>query len=228
MTRANPNVRGGMRRCTICWQWKEATAENFYKSTASPDGLQSRCIVCFRSYARGYYDRYQKGMRKHRSPEQIAKNREAALRFYYNHRDRLNAARRLPSTPNRRIYPDVKSRKTVNRQKRRATKRLLPKTFSQRDWDTALVYFEGRCAVCNHPQGLWHTIAQDHWIPVSLGGGYTADNIIPLCHGKGGCNNSKGKKHPETWLTERYGTRKAKQILKRIDDYFEWVKQRQN
>jgi len=47
--------------------------------------------------------------------------------------------------------------------------------------------------------------------------------MIPLCHGLGGCNNSKSDKDPEPWLTKRFGKRKAAVILKRIHAYFALV-----
>jgi hypothetical protein len=47
--------------------------------------------------------------------------------------------------------------------------------------------------------------------------------MIPLCHGVGGCNNSKKDKDPETWLIARVGKRKAATILKRIRAYFALV-----
>jgi hypothetical protein len=48
-------------------------------------------------------------------------------------------------------------------------------------------------------------------------------NILPLCHGVGGCNNAKGKKHPEAWLSERLGHTAAKRKLKEIHDYFSYI-----
>jgi hypothetical protein len=38
------------------------------------------------------------------------------------------------------------------------------------------------------------------------------------------CNNIKRDRMPEDWLIERYGREKAREILKRIEAYFEWVK----
>jgi len=51
--------------------------------------------------------------------------------------------------------------------------------------------------------------------------------MLILCHGIGGCNNSKNKKDPEIWLIKRFGTRKAATLLKRIAAYFAIVRQRQ-
>lgn len=116
--------------------------------------------------------------------------------------------------------------RAVIHQNRRARENALPATLTHQDWKRALEYFEYRCAVCGRPNGLWHKLAQDHWIPVSDVNcpGTVPANIIPLCHGDGGCNNSKSNTDPLEWLTRRFGEAKAKKVYRRIQDYFEWLK----
>lgn len=65
-------------------------------------------------------------------------------------------------------------------------------------------------------------------MPVSFGGKTAATNIVPLCHTRitiegdvMGCNNAKTAKHPERWLIEQFGVKKGKEILERINRYFE-------
>lgn len=108
----------------------------------------------------------------------------------------------------------------------RARKRNLPHTFTRKDWVYCLEFWGNCCAYCGRPAGLWHTLAQDHFIPLSKGGAYTPDNIIPACHGIDGCNNSKSDNDPKEWLENRFGKRKAKAILFRIANYFETIKRR--
>ncbi len=105
-------------------------------------------------------------------------------------------------------------------------KRSLPHTFSQEDWERALEYWGYRCAVCGRPRGLWHTLAADHWLPLTHPDcpGTVPTNIVPLCHGEGGCNNSKGKKMPDVWLEERLGKKQGFQKGVEIDAYFLWLK----
>jgi ribosomal protein L37AE/L43A len=105
-------------------------------------------------------------------------------------------------------------------------KRSLPHAFTQQDWERALEYWGYRCAVCGRPRGLWHTLAADHWIPLTHPDcpGTVPTNIIPLCHGEGGCNNSKGKKMPDAWLEERLGKKEGFQKGVEIDRYFLWLK----
>ncbi len=107
-----------------------------------------------------------------------------------------------------------------------ARKHSLPNTFTADDWQRALEYWEHKCAVCGRPRGLWHTLAKDHWLPLTSPDcpGTVATNILPLCHGEGGCNNSKSKKDPESWLIERLGKRRAARKRGEIQAYFDWVR----
>jgi hypothetical protein len=105
-------------------------------------------------------------------------------------------------------------------------KRRLPDTFTDQDWQRALEYWGHQCAVCGRPRGLWHTLAADHWIPLSDPDcpGTIPTNIVPLCHGEGGCNNSKRSRSPQDWLEAKLGRKQAFQKLIEIDAYFLWVK----
>jgi ribosomal protein L37AE/L43A len=105
-------------------------------------------------------------------------------------------------------------------------KRSLPHAFTEQDWERALEYWGHKCAVCGRPRGLWHTLAADHWIPLTHSEcpGTVPTNIVPLCHGEGGCNNSKGKKMPDAWLAERLGEKPGFQKGVEIDAYFLWLK----
>jgi uncharacterized Zn ribbon protein len=104
-------------------------------------------------------------------------------------------------------------------------KQRLPNLFTSQDWDRALEYWGYKCAICERPRGLWHTLAQDHWIPLTSPAcpGTVASNILPLCHGEGGCNNSKGKKLPLAWLETHLGKRRASRKLEEIEAYFVWA-----
>jgi hypothetical protein len=119
-----------------------------------------------------------------------------------------------------------RERYRVHRQNRRALEKSLPNNFKPSDWQYALEYFGGCCAVCGRQlRDLFgsHTAAADHWIPLSSPTcpGTTRKNILPLCHGVSGCNNSKNDSDPGKWLRERYGKRRAREILKRIQAYFD-------
>lgn len=101
---------------------------------------------------------------------------------------------------------------------RRMKKRELPATLTTEQWNYCLRYWYGCCAYCGAQQSLWNVIEQDHFIAVSSGGGYTAENIIPACRS---CNSSKNNHDSKTWLIDKFSKRKATKILRRISDYFE-------
>ena len=77
-------------------------------------------------------------------------------------------------------------------QKYRARKNSLISDFTTDQWQQCLTHFNHQCAYCDCTEIL----EQEHVIPVSKGGHYTADNIIPACRS---CNASKNNKPLEEW-----------------------------
>lgn len=111
----------------------------------------------------------------------------------------------------------------ANTQRRRARKRSMVSMFTDIDWQYALDYFGGCCAACGRQPGLWHTLAADHWIPLTSPDcpGTVPWNIVPLCHGVDGCNNQKFNWEPERWLIGKFGKRKGRAIQRRIEAYLD-------
>lgn len=125
----------------------------------------------------------------------------------------------------RETYAKHSGKKRSITQRRRARKRQLPDTWTSEHWQRCLQYWAYSCAVCGREEGFEWVLSMDHFIPLSSPEcpGTIPGNIIPLCYGKGGCNNSKHT-HPITvWLRRKYSTRKANEILRRIAAYFAWV-----
>lgn len=111
----------------------------------------------------------------------------------------------------------------IKEQRRRARVRNLPNTFTVQEWNVCLEYFHYTCAVCGcQLRDLLGDVEPhaDHWIPIAseLCTGTIASNIVCLCNT---CNLSKNAKLPEQWLIERYGKRKANEIMKQVQDYFD-------
>lgn len=107
--------------------------------------------------------------------------------------------------------------------RRRARKRALLDTFTTQEWFHCLEYFHHSCAACGcQLRDLFGDVEAnaDHWIPIASPDclGTVKENMICLCNR---CNSSKSAKEPEQWLTEKFGKRKAKVILKRVQDYFD-------
>lgn len=86
----------------------------------------------------------------------------------------------------------VNASKRKSNQKRRSLERNLASTFTIDQWRECLMHFNHQCAYCDCTEKL----EQEHVIPVSKGGHYTVDNIIPACKS---CNASKNNKSLEEW-----------------------------
>lgn len=220
-----------LRICRKCGIEKPSTPEYFVRNKAKRGGLETVCHECNRArvsqWQKDNPDKVQarNGRYAERHPEKIkeirqisnSKNRNRKHKPKTSLQSKTSWAKYVKNHPER-----IKTIKRVNQQKRESLKNNLPSTFTVADWQRCLEYWENRCAICGRPQGLWHILAMDHWIPLSAIDcpGTVAVNMIPLCHGEGGCNNSKSNKTPIEWLTTRYGNRKAKTLLQRIADYF--------
>ncbi len=221
-----------LKHCSKCGEDKPSTAEFFHRNKNLADGFNRWCKVCCSKASKRWYENnrdHVKAMTKawqqtnrERRNETSRLWREAnkeARREYYSayrqtNREKLLDQRKARYKANPELFRAGKHR-------RFARKRLLPGTFTAEDWRFAVEYFGGCCAVCRRPVGLWHTLAADHWIPLKSPDcpGTVAWNIVPLCHGEGGCNNFKYDRMPADWLVERFGKRKGRVILKRIEAF---------
>lgn len=112
--------------------------------------------------------------------------------------------------------------------RRRTRKLALPHTWTVEQRAFMRQYWGYACVVCGNEEGFLWTLADDHWLPVASSDcpGTVATNMLPLCHGRGGCNNNKRDHDPHLWLTRRVGARKAKKILAAIAVYFAIVAER--
>jgi 5-methylcytosine-specific restriction endonuclease McrA len=107
------------------------------------------------------------------------------------------------------LRPDVRPRLAVqwrtNYNRRKTLKLGLPATFTSDEWLACLAAFDQCCVYC----GTTKRIEQDHFIPLKLGGAFTADNIVPACKP---CNLRKLDKSPEVWV--------APETYARVQTYF--------
>lgn len=208
-----------LKRCTKCGNEYPPTTEYFRQMRHRGKLiLRSQCHICECAQKKQnrqtpQYKAYKKLYRQSDQHKTYMKAYQQTARY----KDYLRSYRERPEVrENRRLLEEL----------RRVRKVSLSDQFSQEDWNRALAHFEGCCAVCGRSIGLWHTLAMDHWIPVTdpTCPGTVPTNIIPLCHGINGCNNSKKDRDPVEWLTWKFGSRKAKRILARIQAYFDSLK----
>lgn len=102
--------------------------------------------------------------------------------------------------------------KSRNRYKRKQQAKDLPCSFTKKDWLTTKKYFNYECAYC----GVKSKLTQDHFIPVSKGGEYTINNIVPVCKS---CNSSKLNKDFQEWYPEQefYNIKREKKIYEYLN-----------
>src|SRR5690606_23208371 len=95
------------------------------------------------------------------------------------------------------------------RHRRRMAVKQVPSTFTFEQWGDCLSYFGNSCAYCRGTG----TLHQEHFIPVSLGGEYTVQNIIPACEE---CNLKKQASNVFDWYPKQnaYSQRNMDAILK--------------
>ena len=102
-----------------------------------------------------------------------------------------------------------KTKHNINTQKRRTRKLLLIATLTDTQWSQIKNSFNNKCAYC----GKELPLAQEHFIPLSKGGEYTLNNIIPSCKH---CNSSKCDRDFFSWYLkyEYYSKERETKILK--------------
>jgi hypothetical protein len=189
---------------------------------------------------RRYHDMYREvsnARRRERYAENPEIRRAEAKQYAIRHPDRIQRRFKTWYLANighhrqrqryyRQVHPE---RHRIHYHTRRARKLGLPDTFTVTERAFMLQYWHHACAACGNQEGLWWTLADDHWIPIASPDcpGTIATNMLPLCHGEGGCNNMKQAQEPEEWLLSRFKPTHAKRILAAVKAYFALVQARQ-
>lgn len=212
------------KRCSKCGEVKPRTTEYFAPRKDRKAKFQSWCRTCQKSHRQkryhenpdkfreaakayqkanpqkvheynvGYYRKNIERMRKRakdyywQDPE---KHRTASLQYIHNHPTDPDKVRQRVHLW-RKQNPD---KHNANNQNRRAKANNLPATLTHTEWEDIKAAYGYACAYCGK---AWFEIdgvlQQEHVIPLSQGGGYTADNIVPACQD---CNSRKHDKTPE-------------------------------
>lgn len=221
----HPMINGTHKVCSQCGALKPLEAFRLLRGNGrKASARRSECKVCASGYDHIYHAAHPNLRHQLWQTYYDVNHEEMLLRaknyYYDNHEERRAYHQAWTKTNPEKANAHGRKRKTV--------KRGLPSTFTYVEQAFCRQYFQYACAACGHEEGFHWTIALDHWIPLKADTcpGTTSLNMIPLCHGRGGCNNSKGTKDPVVWLNTRFGPRKATQILTKIAAYFEVVRAR--
>lgn len=219
-----------------------ATAEYFCPNKSRGGALATKCRACRNAHKREYNKSPQgksKAEARRGTPERLAQQKKYRSKPETQAKDKAYRAspKRQASVRELRKQPkyaetiaryrgrfEIHAKQTRYKQLKRANQSNCEDLLSIEEWAFALSYFDNRCAYCGRTAGLWHKMSQDHYIPISAGGCYSADNIVPACYGIEGCNQSKGRLDPREWLIKKCGEREADTIERRINEYFQSIR----
>lgn len=198
-----PKLKVQEKECNKCNVIK--SIKNFSKDISKKDGHRPFCKECetnrvskyykenkeaLKNYQKEYYEENKEYILKRNSEwqnENIEKIREYN-KLYYKH----NADHIKTKTKEYLRTPKGRAVDRASYHKREALKKQSISTMTARDWNNVFAHFDYACAYC----GSQVDIQQDHVVPLSRGGHYTTQNIIPACKG---CNSSKRANDMEYW-----------------------------
>jgi 5-methylcytosine-specific restriction endonuclease McrA len=111
---------------------------------------------------------------------------------------------------NNSVIDSYRETNRVSRQRARARKAGQSATLTLDEWRETLRHYDLLCAYCQ----INKFRVLDHFIPLCLGGGTTADNCIPACDS---CNDLKLDMHPSMITSSEIFV----EAVKRIQAYLE-------
>lgn len=155
-----------------------------------------------------YYDK-NKEMLNEYSKQWKKDNKNYEKQYYEDNKEKLREYRRNWFSINKERY---KGQRRISKQKRRAKLKNLPATLTIEQWKQTKENFNNQCAYCGKQL---KNLTQDHFIPLSKDGPYTADNIIPACRS---CNTSKNNKDFFEWYPKKefYNEEREQKILEHL------------
>lgn len=132
-----------------------------------------------------------------RKRNQTSKRKEWKRNYYLTHKEYFAQKQREYRVRNKdksnarwakwyKENPDkVRLKCMINDQHRRMRELNLPATLTKEQWQAIKSAYKNKCAYCGKYS---KRLCQDHFIPITKGGGYVPDNIVPACRR---CNSSK-------------------------------------
>ena len=151
------------------------------------------------------YNKIYRQKNPEKSKEYYEKNKEyhvAKSKEYYEKNKEIIASK------NKKYQLKNPEKFRVSTQKYKAKKRTLEATLTLEQWVKIKDYFNEKCAYC----GKESKLEQEHFTPLSKGGEYTHNNIIPACKS---CNSSKRDKNFFEWYPKQkyYNKKREVEIL---------------
>ncbi|MFN8375091.1 MAG: HNH endonuclease signature motif containing protein [Anaerolineae bacterium] len=251
--RKNTLKVNNLKQCGVCKRILPATPDYFYPDKRGAFGLRGICKQCHAVQSDAWWKAHpakrrekNKRWRKNNPEKRVAQQRRYRIlypekvrliqcRWRLNHSQEINEASRLYRLKNpekrkatnrkwREKHPEKGRIYVINR---RARKCSLPNTLTTEQWAKVIDYFGNRCAYCCTELGDLvgpNLRTGDHIVPLTAPNcpGTILSNMILACKT---CNGSKNNKELLSWLLERFGDERAKQIRDRVDKYVDWTRE---
>jgi len=231
-------IPDGYKYCGVCKNILPSTKEYFTANKRRPGGLTSTCKKCrgvseYKVSVSGENAKLSKqGLKKCTYCLKIMPISEYKLigktriaEFCSSCEDRQKDKKREYDQSNydkrkerKKIIYDIwkkgagKELRIISHRKRESLKRGLDSNFTQKEWEYCKDIFKNECAYCGREKEL----TQDHFIPISKGGEYTVNNIVPACLS---CNTSKNSSDFFKWYPRYkfYSAQRERKILKYLN-----------
>lgn len=230
------------KKCVSCKSTKPL--EDYNRDRSSSDGYKTYCRECASEQNRRYRERHREKINKKKrqrywkskkySKERTAKELREGTRMCNECREEkdINSfykrgnggfysickACHIKKTVRyaKENIEQTRANRIVRENRRLARKKELIDDYTEKDWKSAINYFENACAYCGANDVK---LTQDHFVALSKGGHYTKDNIIPACFS---CNTQKHNSNFYEW----YKTREYYSFdrVNKIESYLNTVK----
>lgn len=207
------------KRCSKCDETK--LVSEFHRNKTSKDGYKRWCKECRKDETKRYREKHRevinarkreayynsKKFVKEKSEEQLKQGSKTCTQCSMSKgilqfRERANGGfysicRECENENNkeyRLTHPElIREIKVRTEQRRRARALEVESDFTKEQWKECLETFDNQCAYCGVETS---DMCQDHFVPLSKGGGYTKSNIVPSCRS---CNSKKHNILFEDW-----------------------------
>lgn len=208
----------GTKTCIKCREQKPQTTDFFSKDKSREDGFCVWCKECKREHERNY----------RQTKKEVHQKRDR--KYYENNKERRSESNRKYRNENKLYFSEYrKMHKEKSPDYMRQIKQLsmarkigANHTYTIEEWEKAKQYFNYSCAYCGmteeeHLERYGEILHQDHFIPVSNGGEYVVNNIIPACRS---CNAKKHDADFESWYqaSEHFNEVRKRRILIYINE----------
>jgi 5-methylcytosine-specific restriction endonuclease McrA len=217
-TRNKDGLNNWCRQCESIYKRQYRSGEGIKEKE---EKYKQEHFELYAKYKKAYNVMYREKMKKYPQMVDIESIRASRRKYQRNNREKMRIYYQQYRKDNiekikekSRLYQrDNLDKCRIRSQVRAARKKLLMAAYSNEQWELTKLYFDSKCSYCGKETEL---LTQEHFIPLSTGGEYTANNIIPAC---GSCNSSKGNKDFVEWYPKQkfYSKRREQKIMKYLN-----------